>query len=405
MHDRRPLACVMGDMDLLRPLGLARIPCAVVARPGAAPRFSRFAHAALPWVDTWEHADEQVDTLLRFASAQRERPVLFFQEDRELLLVSRHRERLRVAFRFIIADASMVEDLVDKGRFQSLARRLDLPVPAAQPLDLTQRPTRENFDVPFPILIKPLTRRTDHWAPIGGPGKALQVDTIEALQQLWSRVASANVPVLAQQLVPGPETDVESYHVYLDEQRSIVGEFTGRKIRTWPPHYGHSTALIITDSAEVAELGRAVLRRLDLRGVAKLDFKRGRDGRLYLLEINPRFTLWHHPAAVAGVNVPALVYGDLVHLPRPAMGRARAGVRWCKLWQDGPAARAAGVPLTRWLPWALGCEAKSAWSWDDPLPLPAAAIWAALHRLARLVRPLFHPPARAAKAGAPSRST
>src|SRR4029077_15208809 len=120
--------------------------------------FSRFAHAALPWVDTWEHADEQVDTLLRFASAQRERPVLFFQEDRELLLVSRHRERLRVAFRFIIADASMVEDLVDKGRFQSLARRLDLPVPAAQPLDLTQRPTRENFDVPFPILIKPLTR-------------------------------------------------------------------------------------------------------------------------------------------------------------------------------------------------------------------------------------------------------
>ena len=46
MRDTRPLACVMGDMDLLRPLGLARIPCVVVARPGAAPRFSRFARAS-----------------------------------------------------------------------------------------------------------------------------------------------------------------------------------------------------------------------------------------------------------------------------------------------------------------------------------------------------------------------
>jgi predicted ATP-grasp superfamily ATP-dependent carboligase len=379
----------MGDMDLLRPLGLARIPCVVVARPGAPPRFSRFARAALPWVDAWEHADEQVDTLMRFGSEQAKPPVLFYQEDRELLLVSRYRERLRSAFRFVIADATLVEDLVDKGRFQSLARRLDLPVPIARSLDLTQGPTRGDFDVPFPILIKPLTRRTDHWTPVGGPGKACQVDTIEALQQLWPRVASANVPVLAQQLVPGPETDVESYHVYMDELGAIVAEFTGRKIRTWPLQYGHSTSLIITDSPEVAALGRAVVRRLDLRGVAKLDFKRGPDGRLYLLEINPRFTLWHHPAALAGANVPALVYGDLTHLPRPAMRRIRAGVRWCKIWEDGPAARATGVPLTRWLVWALGCEAKSALSWDDPLPLLGTAAWVALRRLAAWLRPLF----------------
>jgi predicted ATP-grasp superfamily ATP-dependent carboligase len=147
--------------------------------------------------------------------------------------------------------------------------------------------------------------------------------------------------------------------------------------------------LIITDSPEVAALGRAVVRRLDLRGVAKLDFKRGPDGRLYLLEINPRFTLWHHPAALAGANVPALVYGDLTHLPRPAMRRIRAGVRWCKIWEDGPAARATGVPLTRWLVWALGCEAKSALSWDDPLPLLGTAAWVALRRLAAWLRPLF----------------
>ncbi|HYR98915.1 MAG TPA: ATP-grasp domain-containing protein [Gemmatimonadales bacterium] len=401
MRDTRPLACVMGDMDLLRPLGLARIPCVVVAPPGAAPCFSRFTRATLPWVDTWDHPDEQVDTLVRFASAQPEPPVLFYQEDRELLLVSRYRERLRPAFRFAIGDATLVEDLVDKGRFQALAWRLDLPVPVARPLDLTRQPRPGDVDVPFPMVIKPLTRRTDRWTPLGGPGKALRVESLEVLQQLWPRVVVANVPLLAQQLVPGPETDVESYHVYVDESGEIVGEFTGRKIRTWPLELGHSTALVITDSPEVAELGRAVVRRLELRGVAKLDFKRGPKGRLYLLEINPRFTLWHHPAALAGVNVPALVYGDLAGLPRPAARRAHPGVRWCKIWHDAPAARSAGMPFLRWLPWALRCEAKSAFSWDDPLPLFGAAAWAAARRFAASLRALLPPAARPVKARLP----
>ncbi len=381
MPATHPLACVMGDMDLLRPLGLAGIACVVVAHPGAPPRFSRFARETLPWCDGWERADEQVDALMRFGSAQPEPPVLFYQEDRELLLVSRNRERLRSAFRFVIADATLVENLVDKSRFQTLARRLNLPVPCGRALDPASVPNFEDFDVPFPVIVKPLTRRTDRWTPLGGRGKALQIDTLDGLRQLWPRIAAANVPVMAQQLVPGPETDIESYHVYIDEQGQTVGEFTGRKLRTWPPQYGHSTALVITDSAEVYALGREVVRRLDLRGVAKLDFKRGSDGRLRLLEINPRFTLWHHPAALAGVNVPALVYGDLAGLRRPIVPRARPGVSWCKIWQDGRAARAVGVPLARWVTWALRCPAKSAVSWDDPLPLVCAGAWAGLRRL------------------------
>jgi hypothetical protein len=108
---------------------------------------------------------------------------------------------------------------------------------------------------------------------------------------------------------------------------------------------------------------------LRLRGVAKFDFKRGPDGRLYLLEINPRFSLWHHPGAVAGVNLPALAYADLVGRPRPPVARARSHVRWCDLRLDLRAARASGIPIASWLVWALSSDAKgSGVSWDDPLP-------------------------------------
>jgi len=120
-------------------------------------------------------------------------------------------------------------------------------------------------------------------------------------------------------------------------------------------------------------IGRDLVGRLALRGVAKFDFKRAPDGRLFLLEVNPRFNLWHHLGAVAGVNLPALVYADLVGLPRPAAREARAGVQWCGLGNDWLAAKAEGMSFAAWAFWMSGCEAK-ALNWDDPLPFLRAVM-------------------------------
>ena len=147
-----------------------------------------------------------------------------------------------------------------------------------------------------------------------------------------------------------------------------MAEFTGRKIRTYPLEYGYSTSLVITDATDVAELGRDLVKRLNLRGVAKFDFKRGPGGKLRLLEVNPRFNLWHYLGAVAGVNLPALVYADLVGQLRPRISEARPGVRWCHIQKDLMAARTSGVRLSTWLSWILRCEAKYEFAWDDPLP-------------------------------------
>src|SRR5205807_857735 len=218
------------------------------------------------------------------------------------------------------------------------------------------------------------TRRPSHWQPVGGAGKARQIDSLRELRELWPSLVAANMRVMVQELIPGDEAAIESYHVYVDQSGTVVAEFTGKKIRTYPAKYGDSTALTITNASDVAALGRELTKRLNLRGVAKFDFKRGLDGELYLFEINPRFTLWHHLGAIAGVNIPALVYGDLVGWSRPVLSRPRAGVCWCRLWRDVRAAKESGMSLFKWLPWALSCEAKSAIAWDDPLPLLGAAL-------------------------------
>jgi predicted ATP-grasp superfamily ATP-dependent carboligase len=106
---------------------------------------------------------------------------------------------------------------------------------------------------------------------------------------------------------------------------------------------------------------------MGLRGVAKLDFKRDRDGTLYLLEVNPRFNLWHHLGAVAGLNLPAIVYADLTGAPRPPTTNVQAGLGWSRPLQDFRAVRAAGQSVQTWLRWTLAARARSGIAMDDPL--------------------------------------
>jgi predicted ATP-grasp superfamily ATP-dependent carboligase len=357
----------MGDMDLVRPLGLAGIRCAVVAQPGSPPLYSRFARAAIYWENFSKRGEELIEELIRFGNAQPEPPVLFYEEDSQLLLVSRYRERLAQAFRFVIADPVLVENLVDKARFQILAERLQLPVPAARRIPMIASSAPPDLDLTFPLIIKPLTHDA-LWDEIGCSRKALRVDTPKALRELWPHLIAAGMDLLAQEMVPGPESCIESYHVYVDGRGNVVGEFTGRKVRTYPICHGHSTALVITDAIDIAQQGRAMVKKMNLQGVAKFDFKRDPVGRLHLLEVNPRFNLWHHLGAIAGVNLPALVYADIVGLTRPATAHAQAGIRWCRISKDLLAARACGMSVSAWLRWMLRCEAKATLAWDDPMP-------------------------------------
>ena len=97
-----------------------------------------------------------------------------------------------------------------------------------------------------------------------GLRKALFAENAEALRSLWPQLRAAGLELLAQEFIPGAEARIESYHCYVDQRGGIAGEFTGRKIRTYPSRYGHTTALEITDADDV-RAARPRHRRADRR--------------------------------------------------------------------------------------------------------------------------------------------
>jgi predicted ATP-grasp superfamily ATP-dependent carboligase len=343
---------------------------AVVTEANRHLSLSRYVHHII------ESHGDVLEALVHYADAVKEAPTLFYEGDDDLLLVSRHRDRLAHGFRFVLPPSDLVEDLVDKRRFAGLAARHALPVPRTQVLEAGAG-TIEGWEH-FPCIIKPSVRT--HWFGsrlidrIIVTEKALRVDTRSELDLLVAALRTHPCDFIVQELIEGGEEQVVSYHAYVRDG-VVVADFTGRKVRTTPRAYGFSSCVEITDEAHVRRAGRDVLERIGFSGVVKLDFKEDRRGeRLLLLEANPRFSLWNHPGAIAGVNLPLLVYRDLVapgSVPANTL-RARPGVRWMSASLDRralPEYRAAGeLTVLQWLRDVAKADVIEDMNWRDPLP-------------------------------------
>ena len=356
---------LLGDRDLAATLDSVGVPVTVVCRRSDAVRLSRYADG---WLENPDSGDDALlSTLLDYAARSAEPLVLFYQTDDALLFTSRRRKELaQGGIKFAIAEEDLVEQLVNKAAFQDLAARLDLPTPPARVVRVAPHVSNTMAMAP-PFLVKPL-RRDGSWEA-SNPGKAVLIQNRQDFTELMVKLPKTHSNVLVQGYVPGSESRIESYHVYVDSTGSVVAEFTGRKIRTYPTSYGYSTALVITSAEDVAAAGRRAISRLGLRGVAKLDFKRDPAGKLWLLEVNPRFNLWHRLGARAGMNVPALVFQDLLGRPRADALSAQEGATYCRGLEDWRAARQEGVGLMTWLRFVTGSEARSGLDPHDPFAL------------------------------------
>ncbi len=379
-REGEPGAVLHGDVNMLRCFAGAGVRTVVLASSPDSPSFySRHCGQRRLIADCGVDPEGALADLRALGRLLPGRPVLYYGDDAMLLLVSRNREELGERFRFRLPDAPLVEALVDKLRFAALARELALPVPRTV-ASAEHRTAAEIARVlPAPWILKPFCHlgwRTSA-AVLGlgvGPVKALHAGDLAELERMLARIESFSSDFVVQERIPGGEEQVYSFHAYLDGQRRALGHYVGRKIRTYPRSAGVSTYLELCDEPELTRLGLDVLARLGLEGVVKLDFKRDpRTGRFYLLEVNPRFSLWNHLGAASGVNLPLLAYRDLAGLPAPAAQAARTGVRWLSLADDARTfvrsfAPAGELSLWGWLASLRGPKVYDVFAWDDPSP-------------------------------------
>lgn len=371
-----PWACLLGDISMVRALGIRGIPVALATadRSDKSTR-SRYCRDVID-IPGW-HLDPErtVSSLTEWAGQHASPPVLFYQTDMDVLWISRFRDRLASHFRFVLPDAEMVEDLVDKARFYDRAIECGIPIPETRIID-SHRPVAEQCAdwKTFPCVIKPIIRTTVWHRNVIEGKKALNIDSEEELQRALDTLHGESGPLILQACVRGGEENVLSYHAYVRENLDIAMEFTGAKIRTYPREYGSSCYLEVTADDDIRDLGRQVVAKLGYQGVLKIDFKRDEaTGRVYVLEINPRFNLWHHPGTKAGLPIPEAVYRDFATPGQVRKTRRfRPGVRWMRPRKDilsyREYQRAGELSAVRWLYQVLTVDVNEGFQLLDPGP-------------------------------------
>jgi len=361
---------LLGGLNIVRALGMARIPVIVASAGRRLPSMaSRYCSGVIELPAITERAGV-VKTLIE-ETRQFGRVPLFYDNDDRLALVQDYRAALAPHFALLLNEPALADALVEKSRFQALAEQHGLPVP--------RRLDWERLDAHAgPVLVKPKTRTGwDHSSVrrqlFGGAGKA----------RIFGSGREARATALAAQLadqlsfqeyVPGGDDAIWSFHGFAAPGGEVLEWFVGRKIRTWPALTGDSSYLGLARDERLVALGRDLARRLGLAGIFKMDFKRSADtGRFYLLEINTRFNLWHYLGASAGVNLPEVAYRYLLGGRKPSHAEANTRVRWLHLQYDLRAFRELRarreLSLAQWLrSLAHRPMVYDLFSWSDPKP-------------------------------------
>lgn len=309
-----------------------------------------------------------------------DKPVLFYGNDRQLLAISRNRERLARTFAFVMPPAELIEALVDKAKFAALAAQHDLPIPRTVVARGAAGVDAVLAQVPLPAIVKPFSHVDWFASPahhaVHHGAKALVATTADELRAIYTDVAElTDEQFLVQTYIPGGEDCIFSYHAYLDARGNVLARFAGRKLRTYPRTAGASTYLTLVEAPDVLALGDRVVAALGLVGPVKLDFKRHPEtGELFLLEVNPRFNLWHYLGATCGINLPLVAYRDQTNAPGYAIPQTYGtNVRWLAFGADARAfvreyQPAGELSLVDWLVSFGHRKVYDLFAWRDPLP-------------------------------------
>lgn len=343
--EKKHPALVLGEIGLVSSLGGYNIPLFV----GSEKRDSIAIHsryAKQNFIFSSYDSSKFIDELCELGRYFRHKPVIFSDDDRALLNISQHRERLKKHYLFLYPEEQTVSSLLDKQRFIELSEEYNLPAPASHQVRSYRQFTAIASEVQFPCIIKP-TQRHYWWGDefietVGFYRKAIKCSNRNELEQLYQKISKVNPSVVIQEYVCGGDDSHYSANLLVDKQGELQGHYIAQKKRIYPIKAGTGTYVETLDNEEVLDASLQVIHKLGLNGLVNVQFKQdSRSGEYRLLEVHIRNSLWSRLGAQAGANLAHMYYEYLVEgrkNEQPVKGRSE--VKYVNLSDDIRALRA-----------------------------------------------------------------
>ena len=311
---------------------------------------------------------------------------VFPTSDEAMAGLAMNHERLRPHYRLVVPPLDVVGVLLDKQRMLDAAVDVgaDVPICHGQATAATAAQ-----DLHYPVVVKPLA--APQFAVRFGT-KLFVARCRSELSDHVARMAAAGIPGHVLDLIPGADSEIFAHCTYLDGAGEPADGVTVRKLRQSPPGFGVARiAEVVRTPPGLHEASVAILRRIGLRGMASVEFKRdARDGSMRFMEVNGRSVVYGGLLRRAGLDHGALAWADHV-LGRPTRSSPN---NWPGVWFNLHAdvlhavfSRQDRIGVSQFVaPYRGRPRIEALWSVSDPLPF-LAQWWGTASRAARATRP------------------
>lgn len=257
------------------------------------------------------HEKEFIDFFIDRGEEWKGALILEITDDAAMAL-SKNKERLNCFYHLATADWSIVEMIVQKSALYQLADECEVPHPKTFNPESLEEINGIAERVRYPCIIKPVF---SHEFVAAFNIKVFQAEDPAALRHQFKKCLAAGVRVMIQEIVVGPDSNLERMQCYVDRSGKLVSRFFNNKLRQAPPSFGvMRVGTSVPRNEEVEALGERILKRANYRGYASIEFKRdSRDGQLNLIEINVRMPRNGWLAISSGVDFPWIALNDIVY--------------------------------------------------------------------------------------------
>ena len=304
------MGCHVGGLAVIRSLGRMKIP--IIAMTYNSVDFADVSKYVSEKVVIPHPKNEKEFTEFLVKNSHKWRGALIIEsDDYAAISLAKNKEILKEYYKIVTPDWTITKLFIEKDKTSDLAQEAGVPHPITFIPKSIDQLTEFADKLMFPCILKPIEGHT--FKAFFGR-KNFQVNNVDELFNKFKICHEARQPVMIQEIIPGPDTEIYNLQAYVNSAGKISAKFFNKKVRQHPPQFGEGRVAVSTSrNEEVERLSERLLHQTKYRGYCSIEFKKDpRDNKLKLIELNVRNVRYSLLAIKCGVNFPYIIYLDLI---------------------------------------------------------------------------------------------
>lgn len=327
----------LSQVAMIQNLGHLGVPVTAVSSTPAAIGFSsRYVDTRIVLEEPSYHA-EYVHRLI-----ERSRPgVLFYSNDANTENVARHKQELAASgFSVLVAEAEVLNKVIQKDRLYKTAAECDVAVPKTIPVESPAQFLQAAGDIGYPLILKSTNLAGGVYKYVAGPDQAdsafHEMEHVLGGEEFRHRHAR----LIAQEWIGQDDIKLWNFNACVCAGE-IIAYSMGRRIRSnrKPDGFIGSTLLYgrTARNDRILASNRRLLEHIRFDGIVETEWSQNlvTPDQIYLYDFNPRPSGNIRWALKSGAPLVEIYYRLALGLPLLPIPAMRTGVRYYKLfWKD-----------------------------------------------------------------------